>query len=79
MTIWLPHTALELLLLGDLGDVFNVGTGLGYSVRQIPDVIRAETGEAIPFTSRERPPGDPPILVTIQPRRMAVTLQGQPL
>ena len=55
--------ALELLLRGDLGDVFNVGTGLGYSVRQILDVIRAETGEAVPSTLRERRSGDPPILV----------------
>ena len=41
----------------------NVGIGLGYSVRQILDVIRADTGEAVPFTLRERRPGDPPIVV----------------
>jgi UDP-arabinose 4-epimerase len=55
--------ALELLMQGHLGDVFNVGTGVGYSVREILDAIRAETGRAVPLTLRERRAGDPPILV----------------
>jgi UDP-arabinose 4-epimerase len=55
--------ALELLMRGDLGDVFNVGTGVGYSVKQILEAIRIETGETIPCALRERRPGDPPILV----------------
>jgi UDP-glucose 4-epimerase/UDP-arabinose 4-epimerase len=55
--------ALKLLMQGHLGDVFNVGTGIGYSVRQILDAIRVETGRAVPLTLRERRAGDPPILV----------------
>jgi UDP-arabinose 4-epimerase len=55
--------ALELLMQGNLGDVFNVGTGVGYSVRQILDAIHAETERAVPVTLRDRRAGDPPILV----------------
>lgn len=55
--------ALELLLKGDAGGVFNLGTGTGYSVREVLDAIRAETGEAVPCVVRERRAGDPPILV----------------
>ena len=55
--------ALELLMAGDKGDVFNVGTGVGYSVKQILDAIRVETGEEVPCALRERRAGDPPILI----------------
>lgn len=55
--------ALHLLLRGELGGVFNLGTGVGYSVKQVLDTIRAETGEAVPVVVRERRAGDPPILV----------------
>jgi UDP-glucose 4-epimerase/UDP-arabinose 4-epimerase len=55
--------ALEQLMAGDKGDVFNVGTGTGYSVTQILDAIRIETGEEVPHVLRERRAGDPPILV----------------
>jgi UDP-glucose 4-epimerase/UDP-arabinose 4-epimerase len=55
--------ALELLLNGGAGGVFNLGTGTGYSVREVLDAIRAETGEAVPSVVRERRAGDPPILV----------------
>lgn len=55
--------ALELPLRGELGDAFNVGTGVGYSVRQILDAIQTETGQAVPLVMRERRAGDPPVLV----------------
>jgi UDP-arabinose 4-epimerase len=55
--------ALELLLSGDTGGVFNLGTGFGYSVREILEAVKAETGEAVPLTVRARRIGDPPILV----------------
>jgi UDP-glucose 4-epimerase/UDP-arabinose 4-epimerase len=55
--------ALELLMQGSLGGVFNVGTGVGYSVKEILDAIHAETGRPVPFTLRERRAGDPPTLV----------------
>jgi len=43
--------------------VCYVGTGTGYSVTQILDAIRIETGEEVPHVLRERRAGDPPILV----------------
>jgi UDP-glucose 4-epimerase/UDP-arabinose 4-epimerase len=55
--------ALELLLGGDMGDVFNLGTGVGYSVRQILDAVHSETGLDVPLVFKARRVGDPPILV----------------
>ncbi len=43
--------------------VFNLGTGSGYSVRQVVDVARDVTGHAIPTRDMARRPGDPPVLV----------------
>ncbi|QDM22619.1 UDP-glucose 4-epimerase GalE [Tardiphaga sp. vice154] len=55
--------ALQLLLNGGSGGAFNLGTGVGYSVRQIVDAVLAETGRSVPLVVRERRAGDPPILV----------------
>jgi UDP-arabinose 4-epimerase len=55
--------AIDRLLHGSPGGVFNLGTGTGYSVRQVVDSIREETGEVVPVVMRERRAGDPAILV----------------
>lgn len=55
--------ALHLLLAGDMGAAVNLGTGTGYSVRQILDVVHAETGQAVPFKMHDRRNGDPATLV----------------
>lgn len=55
--------ALEKLLAGYQGGSFNLGTGHGYSVKQILDAIGRETGRAVPTAMKERRAGDPPILV----------------
>jgi len=55
--------ALEVLLGGDMGDVFNLGTGFGYSVMQILDAVRSETGRKVPLVFKDRRAGDPPVLV----------------
>jgi UDP-glucose 4-epimerase len=44
-------------------DVFNLGSGDGYSVQQVVDTVRRVTGHKIPAVSRPRRPGDPPKLV----------------
>jgi UDP-glucose-4-epimerase GalE len=53
----------KVLTDGHPGRIYNLGTGLGYSVRQVLSAIAAETGREVPFDVRERRAGDPPILV----------------
>jgi len=56
-------TALGLLMQGHAGGVFNLGTGNGFSVRQILAAINAETGYEVPHVVKPRRPGDPTYLV----------------
>jgi UDP-glucose-4-epimerase GalE len=55
--------ALKLLMQGHSGGVFNLGTGQGFSVREILAAIAAETGRAVPHAIKPRRPGDPAYLV----------------
>jgi UDP-glucose 4-epimerase len=43
--------------------IFNLGTGSGFSVRQVIDAARAVTGREITVREAPRRPGDPPSLV----------------
>ncbi|MEW2356859.1 UDP-glucose 4-epimerase GalE [Spirillospora sp. NPDC029432] len=43
--------------------IFNLGSGSGYSVREVIDMCREVTGHAIPAEVGPRRPGDPAILV----------------
>jgi UDP-arabinose 4-epimerase len=47
---------------GTLG-ALNLGTGSGYSVKEILTEVRRITGFTIPLVSAEARPGDPPILI----------------
>jgi UDP-glucose-4-epimerase GalE len=55
--------ALKLLEAGHAGGSFNLGTGSGFSVREILDAIRLETGREVPHTVKPRRAGDPTYLV----------------
>jgi UDP-glucose 4-epimerase len=55
--------ALELLMQGHSGGAFNLGTGAGFSVREILAAIAAETGREVPHVVKPRRPGDPTYLV----------------
>ncbi|MGL3106888.1 UDP-glucose 4-epimerase GalE [Bradyrhizobium sp. BR 1432] len=55
--------ALKLLEQGHAGGSFNLGTGSGFSVREILNAIRQETGREVPHTIKPRRPGDPTYLV----------------
>ncbi|MEW6746852.1 MAG: UDP-glucose 4-epimerase GalE [Planctomycetota bacterium] len=55
--------ALEWLDRGGRGDCFNLGTGHGYSVKEVVETARAVTGRSIATRLGERRPGDPPVLV----------------
>ena len=54
--------ALEYLLEGGESDAFNVGTGHGYSVKQIIDVVKSVTGVDFKVKLGDRRPGDPAYL-----------------
>jgi UDP-glucose 4-epimerase len=43
--------------------VYNLGTGLGFSVREVIDACRAVTGHPIPATPAPRREGDPAVLI----------------
>jgi UDP-glucose 4-epimerase len=50
----------------------NLGTGRGYSVRQVVEAARKVTGHAIPVVEGPRRPGDPPELVACADRAREV-------
>ncbi len=54
---------LEYLLGGGATEVFNLGNGSGFSVRQVIDAARAITGRDIPVVEVERRAGDPAMLI----------------
>jgi UDP-glucose 4-epimerase len=55
--------ALKLLLAGHAGGSFNLGTGTGFSVREILSAIHKETGREVPHVVKPRRAGDPTYLV----------------
>jgi UDP-glucose 4-epimerase len=59
------------------GMQLNLGTGVGFSVRQVIDACRQITGHAIPARVGARRPGDPPALIA-DSRRAREVLQWQP-
>ncbi len=54
---------LEYLLKGGASEVFNLGNGSGFSVREVIESAKEVTGSEIKIEERDRRPGDPPILV----------------
>lgn len=55
--------AVESLLNGSIGGCFNLGTGSGYSVREVIAAIEVATGRKFPLVIKPRRAGDPPFLV----------------
>ncbi|GAB2850763.1 UDP-glucose 4-epimerase GalE [Actinoallomurus bryophytorum] len=49
-------------------EIFNLGSGSGYSVREVIDVCREVTGQPIPAVEGPRRPGDPAVLVASSAR-----------
>jgi UDP-glucose-4-epimerase GalE len=56
-------SAVQALLAGQSGACCNLGTGRGYSVKQVLDAIADVAGRNVPRAVRERRAGDPPVLV----------------
>jgi UDP-glucose-4-epimerase GalE len=55
--------SLESLLEGGASGVWNLGTGRGYSNREVLAGIERAVGQAVPVRAAPRRPGDPPRLV----------------
>ncbi len=53
----------EHLLAGGDTDYFNLGSGDGFSVREMIDMVRKVTGREFKVVEVERRPGDPPYLI----------------
>ena len=69
--------ALKLLMQGHSGGAFNLGTGTGFSVREILNAIAAETGREVPHVVKPRRSGDPTYLVA-NPTAAREALKFQP-
>lgn len=68
--------ALEALQTGDQL-IYNIGSGQGFSVRQVIEAARRVTGQSIPAVEAPRRAGDPPRLVA-SPDRIRRELGWQP-
>ncbi len=55
--------ALDYLMAGGKSDVFNLGNGVGFTVKEVIDVARKVTGDAIPAEMAPRRSGDPAQLI----------------
>jgi UDP-glucose 4-epimerase len=54
---------LEYLLQGGETQVFNLGNGNGFSIKQVIETAREVTGREIKAKECDRRPGDPPVLI----------------
>lgn len=54
---------LKKLVAGNESGIFNLGTGQGYSVKEVVETVERVTGKRVPRAIGERRPGDPPTLV----------------
>jgi UDP-glucose 4-epimerase len=54
---------LQYLLQGGTSQVFNLGNGNGFSVKEVIETARQVTGQEIKVVYGDRRPGDPPILL----------------
>lgn len=57
------YLALEYLRDDNPSEIFNLGNGNGYSVKQVIEVARQVTKHPIPAEVKERRPGDPAVLI----------------
>ncbi len=63
--------ALEQLLDGGAGGVYNLGNGQGFSVQEVIDTVKQVTGREFEVRDGDRRPGDPARLVADSRRAMA--------
>lgn len=66
------YKALEYLRKGNESNIFNLGNGNGYSVREVIETTRKVTGLLIPVDVKERRAGDPAILIASSEKAKSV-------
>jgi UDP-arabinose 4-epimerase len=71
-------TALQQLLSGSAGGVFNLGTGHGYSVKEVLQAIETAAGKQLPPATGPRRAGDPGVLIA-DPTRARQMLGFKPV
>ena len=64
--------ALDYLMNGGENNVFNLGNGVGFTVKEVIDVARKVTGHPIPARECPRRPGDPAQLVASSEKARSV-------
>lgn len=64
--------ALDYLMKGGESDVFNLGNGVGFTVKEVVDVARSVTGHPIPAEIVPRRAGDPAQLVASSEKAKSV-------
>jgi len=69
--------ALDYLRAGNGSEIFNLGSGDGFSVLEIIEVARKVTGHPIPSKMAERRPGDPSTLIASSKKAESI-LKWQP-
>ena len=55
--------AVKYLINGGKSNIFNLGNGIGFSIRQVIDKAKEITGNEIQVIEEERRPGDPAVLI----------------
>lgn len=69
--------ALQYLRAGHPSDIFNLGNGTGFSVKQVIELARGVTGHPIPAVVSPRRAGDPAVLIASSQKAKS-TLGWQP-
>lgn len=64
--------AVEYLAAGNDNNIFNLGNGVGFSVKEVVECARKVTGESIPAEIAERRAGDPAVLVASSEKARSV-------
>ena len=59
-------------MAGGKSDVFNLGNGVGFTVKEVIDVARKVTGDAIPAEMAPRRSGDPAQLIASSEKAIKV-------
>lgn len=66
------YKAMDYLRKGNPSNIFNLGNGNGYSVKEVIDVARKVTGHEIPAELKERRAGDPAVLIASSDKAKSV-------